>query len=214
MVFGSTTIRLKDGEDVLFVENNINLKSWQIDKIRKEAVQKTKSEWRKSKHGIKIDLTPSQRRDILNVKNQVINSLAPSGSPKELFDPRVGSKFRFEPHAYERIIERLEPLTDDEKSAILRTKSPSTYRFAIHQETLEKTAEVLIKSNVVSKEAHWKAYRTLTYGFEGEYDQKKIRVVVRFDRGMVVVTLISIEEHGYYIGETKTGNKLKKEFFS
>lgn len=196
-------IRLRTGTIIPLLEDTITLHPWQVREIAKYARTRTREQWHGAKQGIPIELTRSQREELILAKDAVINYLTPSRDPKELIrNPQFG----FEPHAYARILERIERLTEDQLAEIGFPK----YHLAAHPETLEKLAETLINSSEVEKTAHWKAFPYLTFTFSGSYDDRVIKLVLSFENGIVLVTVVVDLETGYFIREKQNATELLK----
>lgn len=92
-------INVKDGI-VKLEEDSIKLHQYQINQIKKNAIKRTCQEWTNS-NGIKIPLTPKQQKEIVNIKNQILQVLSPSKDPEEVLLQRKG--IGFSQHAFERI---------------------------------------------------------------------------------------------------------------
>jgi hypothetical protein len=200
-------IQLKD-KSIDLKEDNITLYTYQVDLIKKAAIHKTEKEWLESKRGVKIPLRSEQKRQILCVKDDIINLLSPSRSPQILL---MSKNFGFTKHAVGQALKRIEKLTEDE----IRDLGPN-YMYSVQPETLEKIAKSLIDSKVVASDAEWKGFPFLNFTFVGEYDNKDIEIVVNFEFGILIITLIVVKETGFYIREVyrfnDKGKLIKKPF--
>ena len=188
-------------------EDSIQLYQHQIDAIRKHATKKTQQGWLSSSRGIKIPLTLDQQAAIINVKDQVFQLLSPSKNPREILLQRRG--FGFAKHAFERVLERIERLTDED----LRSLGTTDYQYAVHPETLEKVVESLVKSKQVQSFAEWKGYPYLNFNFLCSLDDRELDIIVNFELGILIVTLIINKETGYFVREVysfEEGNPVKK----
>jgi len=188
-------------------EDSIQLHQHQVDKIRKYAISKTQQGWISSTRGIKIPLTPQQQTEIVKVKDQVFKFLSPSKNPKEILLQHKG--FGFANHAFERILERIERLSEEDLEALGITD----YRYAVHPETLEKVVGSLVDSKKVQTFAEWKGYPYLNFNFLCSFDDRELEIVVNFELGILIVTLIINKETGYFVREVysiENGNPIKK----
>lgn len=189
-------IAVKNGT-IPLMEDTIQLTQKQINFIQRHATKKTENEWLHAPRGLKIELTKQQQADVLYVKDQVINVLSPSKSPSEILMQRKA--FGFEKHAFKRILERIERLTDDEIEAL-----GTTYEYAVYPETLEKVVASLMNSQNVTSFAEWKGYHYLNFNFIGNYDDREIEIVVNFEQGILIITVIIKKETGYFVREVYT----------
>lgn len=200
------SIRVKD-KLVYIEEDNIELHEHQIDLIKKHSRKKTEKGWLDSSRGIKIKLTPEQQSTIVDVKNQIFEYLSSTKDPKEILKQERG--FGFSKHAFTRILERVERLTEDEINE-LQSRS---FGPVIYPETLEKIVSSLISTKNVHAEAEWKGYPYLNYKFLCNLDGRELEIVVNFELGVLIITLIMKRDTGYYIREVysmEKGIPLKK----
>lgn len=188
------SIRVKDGY-VQLSEDSIQLHPFQLRQIRKQAAKKTKSQWHSSLDGVKIDLTSDQRADLIALKDQIFGYLSSSKNPVEILQQQRG--FGFAKHAFKRILERVERLSEQDMKAL----GGVNYSVMVHPETLEKIVSSLIDSKVVHVEAAWKAHPFLNFCFVCGYDERELEIIVNFQVGIMIVTLIMKKESGYFIRE-------------
>lgn len=199
-------INVKNGI-VMIQEDSIQLHQHQVDEIRKKAIKKTQQGWLSSNKGIKITLTPQQQLNIVNVKDQIFQLLSPSKDPKEILLQR--RFFGFSKHAFERILERVERLSEGELNAI----GYRNYQYAVHPDTLEKVVESLMNSQKVDSFAEWKGHSFLNFNFICFLDDRELDIVVNFELGILIVTLIINKETGYFVREIysiEDGKSIKK----
>lgn len=176
-------------------EDNITLYQSQVNEIKRRSRSKTQMQWLRSASGIRIPLDESQQSQILNVKEQVINYLTPNKNAEELL--KVGRGFGFSKHAYLRVLGRVERFSDEE--IVFLGPNPV---MGIHPETLEKITQSLIDSDKVKQYAEWKGHPYLNFVFECKYDDdRELDIVVNFETGVFIVTLIVTRETGYFIRE-------------
>lgn len=187
-------ISVRNG-NVMITEDNILLHPYQVNKIKRLAHRKTKEEWTLSRSGIKIDLTTDQKKAVVNVKNQILEYLSKTKNPKEILKQGIG--FGFASHALERVLEKVERLSQEDINA-LGTKS---YHAAVHPETLEKIVSSLADSQIVHTEAEWKGYPYLNFKFLCTYDDRDLELIVNFEQGILIITLIVKKETGFFIRE-------------
>lgn len=188
------SINVKNGV-VRLAEDNIHLYSYQVQKIKKHAYRKTKDEWIRAHSGLKIHLTNEQQKAILNVKDQILEYLSTTKNPKEILGKEVG--FGFAKHAFERVLERVERLSQEDINAL----GTSSYSAVVYPETLEKIVSALADSQHVHAEAEWKGYPYLNYKFLCTYDDRNLELIVNFETGILIITLIIKQETGFYIRE-------------
>lgn len=199
-------INVKDGI-VMIQEDSILLHQHQVDLIKTHAIKKTKQKWLSSKSGIKIPLTPQQQQDIVSVKDRVIQWLSPSKDPQEILLQRRG--FGFAKHAFERILERVERLSGEE----LKIIGKRNYQYAIYPETLEEVVGSLIDSQQVKSLAVWNGHPYLNYNFECFLGKRELDIVVNFELGILIVTLVMNRDTGYFVREVysfENGKAIKK----
>jgi hypothetical protein len=103
-------INLKD-KNINLEEDNIDLYFHQVRDIKNAAKRKTEMEWLRSSGGVKINLTPTQQQQILNVKDQLFTFLSPNKDPKEVLSKH--GAVAFTSHASDRILERVERLSKE-----------------------------------------------------------------------------------------------------
>lgn len=189
------SIRVKDGF-VELKEDSIQLHPHQIRKINKYATNKTKEQWH-SFQGVKIELTSKQRDDVVALKDQIFEYLSSTKNPREVLQRQRG--FGFSQHAFKRVLERVERLTDQDIQVLAKN-----YKVVVYPETLEKIVSSLIDSQVVSVEAEWKAHPFLNFCFVCGYDERELEIIVNFQVGILIVTLIMKKETGYFVREVYT----------
>lgn len=199
-------INVKNGI-VMLEEDSIQIHQHQVDIINKYAIKKTRLGWLSGSRGIRIPLTPQQQTMILNVKDQVLQLLSPSKDPREVLLQRRG--FGFAKHAFKRILQRIERLSDEDIQAL----GVTDYRYAVYPETLENLVESLIDSQKVQPFAVWKGYPYLNYSFLCYLGDRELDIVVNFELGILIVTLIINKDTGYFVREVysiENGNPIKK----
>jgi hypothetical protein len=162
-------IPLKRNKVIIF-DDVIQLTTKQWAKIFEKSSLKTEKQWLQPKtKGVKIKLTPDQRRDVLAhkdgfVQNHTVDSLM------------LARMIRFTDHGLERISERIDKMPPEEP--------PS-------EEALRAMVDLVIRSTEVSQDAEWKGYSSLSYSFKGIYDQRECSVVIVFDGPMLVITVVT-----------------------
>jgi hypothetical protein len=188
-------------------DDSIQLHEHQIKIIKKHAMSKSEWEWISSARGIKIPLTAQQKITLVSLKDQVFQLLSPSKDPKEILLQRRG--FGFANHAFERILERVERLSEEEVKAL----GVTNYQYAVYPETLENVVGSLIDSQKVKSFAVWKGYPYLNYSFLCNLDDRELDIVVNFELGILIVTLVINKETGYFVREVykiEVGKPIKK----
>jgi hypothetical protein len=189
------------------LENSISIHQFQIDEILRHSRKKTSLEWIKTKRGIKIPLTSIQQKEVVQIKDQLIHYMSPSKNPKELLLRRRG--FGFAKHAFHRILERIERLSEEE----IQSLGTTDYNFAINPNTLEIIVKSLIDSNKSTSFAEWKGHPYLNFNFVCEIEDRELEITVNFQLGILIVTMIVSKETGYFIREVysfENGNPVKK----
>ncbi|WP_144481477.1 hypothetical protein, partial [Cytobacillus oceanisediminis] len=187
-------IPVKNGV-IMLEEDSIYLLQSQVDKIKQEAIRKTQHGWLTAGRGVKIPLTTQQQIAVVGIKDQLMQLLSPTRDPREVLLQRRG--FGFAKHAFERILERIERLSTQEIQAL----GVSDYRYAVHPETLENVVASLMESQTVQSFAEWKGYPYLNYCFVCNLDDRELDVVVNFELGILIITLIINKETGYFVRE-------------
>lgn len=198
-------IRMR-GSRVALEEDSIIIEPYQLNRIRRYANTRTKRAIRKST-GCKIRLTHDQKEQLLVVKNLVLQQLSPSFNAAEILRSPQG--FGFENHSCKRILQRIERYGEDEIKLI-----PSPYFLAVHPETLENLVETLVNATEVDNYAYWKAYPYLTFSFTGDFEDRKIKVSLTFENGILIITVVNTFETGYYIREVRGVSAILKNTFS
>lgn len=198
-------IRLKD-KTIYLKEDCIGLHSFQIELIKNQARRKTEKEWLDpDTKGVKIPLSTMQQFEIVKFKQELINVLSPDNTAKALLAREHG--YGFSQHALKRVLERVERLPQDEVDDL----GPN-YRFAVNSETVEGLTDALINSTLVNKRAEWKGHPYLNYSFICNYQDRELDIVVNFELGILVVTMVVTKETGYYVREIYKFNP--KTFFT
>lgn len=196
------SITLKD-KTILFEEDNIDIYPHQLRTITNNSRQKTEKEWLGSQSGVKIILTPTQQRQIINVKDQLFGFLSPTKDPKEILSKKGGVAFTS--HARDRILERVERLSKEE------IETGGTVRI-VDPETLEKIIEALIKAKNVFNKAEWKGSAYLNYTFLCEIEGRELDIVVNFATNVLIITIVVSKDTGYRIGEIYSYDEKEKRY--
>lgn len=187
-------IRLKD-KTIYLKEDCIDLYPFQIRLIKHRAKSKTEKEWLDSKtKGIKIPLSKIQQFQVVKFKQDLIKLLSPDNTAKTLLAREHG--YGFSKHAFKRLLERVERLSDDEIEEL-----GSNYEFAVNKETVEGITDALIRSTEVKERAEWKGHSYLNYSFICNYENRELDIVANFELGILVVTMVVTKETDYYIRE-------------
>ena len=195
-------INLKD-KNITLEEDNIDLHFHQVRDIKNAAKRKTEMEWLRSSGGVKINLTPTQQQQILNVKDQLFTFLSPNKDPKEVLSKH--GAVAFTSHASDRILERVERLSKEELEA------DKTLRI-IDPNTLENIIEALINAKNVFYKAEWKGSPYLNYTFLCDIEGRKLDVVVNFETNILIITVVVTKETGYRIGEVYLYDEKEKRY--
>lgn len=182
------------GKKILLKDDSISLYQYQIDKINRYANRKTQIEWINSSKGIEIKLTPFQQQQVISTKEAILDILSFSRDPKQLLLRKRG--YGFTNHAFERVLGRIERLSDEQVQLL----GPQ-YKLAVHPETLERLTESIINSKEATAFAEWKGYPYLNYGLVCNLDDRELEVIVNFEIGILVVTMIVEKETGYFVRE-------------
>ncbi|WP_332699367.1 hypothetical protein [Halalkalibacter lacteus] len=180
------------GKEILLKEDSTPLFPYQIKIIKRKSRSKTEGQWLSAAKGIKIPLTKDQRKEVVLVKDSIINILDSTRDPKRLLMVKRG--FGFTDHAVERVLTRIERLSEEE----LELLGPN-YKFSINQETLEKITQSLIDSKEVNQFAEWKGHPYLNFGLNCKYDDRDVDIIVNFAIGILIVTMIVVKETGYAV---------------
>lgn len=197
-------IRLKD-KTIQLKEDCIGLHPFQMNIIKRQAIKKTEREWlHPGTKGVKIPLLKPQQFAIVKFKQDLIAMLSPDNKAKTLLAREHG--YGFSQHAFKRLLERVERLPQHEVEEL----GPN-YSFAVNEETVEGITEALINSTAVKERAEWKGHPYLNYSFICNYGDRELDIVVNFELGILVVTMVVIKETGYYVREIYKFNP--KTFF-
>ncbi|MEK4277592.1 hypothetical protein [Paenibacillus sp. FSL R7-0026] len=185
-------IPLKRGQ--VHFQDIIKLEEGQLSKIVAISVTRTQKEWlHKDTNGLKVILTPEQKRAVLDFKNKVVEDV----TAKQLIEEDY---LRFPPHAIKRLNYRLHNQHPDD--------IPTS-------EELIRLAQAVIDSAEV-KDAQWKGRGNLSYQFLSTYDAKVILMSLVFTDAVLVITIVvpkegpPKKEFGFNLGEIMTYRRHEK----
>lgn len=197
------------GKSIWLKEDSIALFPYQIKMIKKHSKYKTEGQWLSLNKGIKIPLTKEQREGIILAKDNIINILSSSRDPKALL--QINHGFGFTDHAFSRVLTRIERFSEEEFNLL-----GENYKFTINQETLEKITQSLIDSKEAKEFAEWKGYPYLNFGLNCKYDDRDVDIIVNFEIGILIITMIVVKETGYAVQNIYTfdGKKFSKKTFA
>lgn len=203
-------IYTKNRRNVVVVrEDTIQLHEFQKRQMQNGARLKSLRDWHRSPFGVKVTLTPDQQNDLIAVKDAIFTALSSTKNPKEILWHQSRA-FQFTPHAFKRILERVERLTEEEIE-ILGTPHSA---YPVEPETLENLVEALGCSKVVRIKAEWKVYEPfINFSFICELENRQVEMVVNFENGILIVTLFIKKETGFFVREIYSidGKSIKKK---